>query len=165
MNAWLSKLLFTSMTKLFELRKLTNDFYNDFPEESYPELEHKINRPYVVLLIEINGLKYAVPLRTNIRHSYCYKFRTSDRETNSVTGVDFSKAVVIRKDSYVGLETSINDKEYLELQEKAFFIVGQFKKYVNGYIDYCKNGGNEYVARRYQYSTLKYFEEIINEKK
>ena len=48
----------------------------------------------------------------------------------------------LSKDSYLGEETDINDKEYLELQEKVFFIINKFKKYVNGYISFKKNGGN-----------------------
>ena len=146
------------MAKLVELRKLSNEFYKDFPHSEYPEMESKQERPYVVLLVEINGIRFAIPLRTNIRHSYCYKFRTSDRETNSSTGIDFSKAVVISKDSYLGEETDINDKEYLELQEKTYFIINKFKKYVDGYVDYKKNGGNAFVIKRYQYSTLQYFD-------
>lgn len=100
--------------------------------------------------MEINNIKFAIPLRTNIRHSYCYKFKTSDRETESSTGIDFSKVVVISKDNYLGEETDINDKEYLELQEKAFSIFNKFKKYVFDYISFKKNGGNEYIARRYK---------------
>ena len=111
--------------------------------------------------MEINNIKFAIPLRTNIRHSYCYKFKTSDRETESSTGIDFSKAVVISKDNYLGEETDINDKEYLELQEKAFFIINKFKKYVFDYISFKKNGGNEYIARRYKFSRLKYFDEFL----
>ena len=149
------------MAKLVELRKLSKDFYKDYPHEKYPEMEAKVGRPYVVLLVEINNVKFAIPLRTNIRHSYCYKFRTSDRDTDSVTGIDFSKAVVISKDSYLGEETDINDKEYLEIQEKAFFIINKFKKYINDYIDYKKNGGNEYIAKRYTFSTLKYFDDFL----
>ena len=149
------------MAKLIELRKLSTNFYASYPENEYPEMEYKTGRPYVVLLVKINSVKFAIPLRTNIRHSYCYKFRTSDRETNSITGIDFSKAVVIEKDEYLGEETNINDREYIELQEKTFFIIKQFKKYVNDYINYRKNGGNEYVAKRYQFSTLKYFDDIL----
>ena len=149
------------MSKLVELRKLSSKFYKDFPHTKYPEMESKSERPYVVLLVEINGIRFAIPLRTNIRHSYCYKFRTSDRETDSVTGIDYSKAVVISDDSYLGQETDINDKEYLELQEKVYFIVSKFRKYVEGYIDYKKKGGNEHVAKRYQYSTLQYFDEFL----
>ena len=149
------------MAKLVELRKLSKEFYKAYPHSKYPEMEAKENRPYVVLLVEINKIQFAIPLRTNIRHSYCYKFKTSDRETKSSTGIDFSKAVVISKDSYLGEKTDINDKEYLELQQKTFFIISKFRKYVNDYINYRKHGGNEYVAKRYSFSTLKYFDDIL----
>ena len=149
------------MANVVELRKLSEDFYKDYPHDNYPEIEYKSGRPYVVLLVKINRNLFAIPLRTNIRHSYCYKFKTSNRETNSATGIDYSKAVVISKKSYLGEETDINDKEYLELQEKTFFIILKFKKYVNGYINYKKNGGNEYIAKRYAYSTLKYFDNYL----
>lgn len=149
------------MAKIVELRKLSKEFYESYPHNQFPEMEAKSGRPYAVLLVEINNLKFAIPLRTNIRHSYCYKFKTSDRETKSSTGIDFSKAVVISKDSYLGEQTDINDKEYLELQEKAFFIIKKFKKYVTDYISFKKNGGNEYIARRYNFSALKYFDEFL----
>ena len=90
------------MAKIVELRKLSKEFYKAYPHNDYPEMESKLGRPYVVLLVEINNIKFAIPLRTNIRHSFCYKFKTSDRETKSSTGIDFSKAVVISKDSYLG---------------------------------------------------------------
>ena len=149
------------MAKLVELRKLSKDFYKDYPHNEYPEMESKLGRPYVVLLVEINNIKFAIPLRTNIHHAYCYKFKTSDRKTESATGIDFSKAVVIISQNYLGEETDINDKEYLELQEKAFFIINKFKKYIDDYIKYKKSGGNEHVAKRYMYSTLKYFDDIL----
>ena len=149
------------MAKIVEIRKLSKEFYKAYPHNEFPEMESKLSRPYVVLLVEINNVKFAIPLRTNIRHSFCYKFKTSDRETKSSTGIDFSKAVVISNDSYLGEKADINDKEYLELQEKAFFIIKKFKKYVTDYISFMKNGGNEYIARRYLFSTLKYFDEIL----
>lgn len=64
------------MAKLVELRKLSNEFYKAYPHNKFPEIESKLGRPYAVLLVEINGVKFAIPLRTNIRHAFCYKFRT-----------------------------------------------------------------------------------------
>ena len=158
MNCLVFQAFIIPMNKLVELRKLSAKFYEDYPESDYPEMERKIGRPYVILLVTIKDLKFGIPLRTNIKHSYCYKFKNSGRNTNSVTGIDFSKAVVIIKDSYLGDETDIDDKEYLELQEKTYFIIQKFKKYVDDYILYKTTGGNEYIARRYQFSTLKYFD-------
>ena len=160
MNAWFSKLLLY-MKKIFELRKLSEEFYNDFPAELFPEMEHKENRPYIVLLVKVNGLTFAIPFRTNIRHSFCYKFKNSDRITSSSTGIDFSKAVVINKETYLGDETDINDKEYIELQSKYFFIINKFKNYVQGYLSLKQNKSNEYLEKRYKFSTLKYFDDML----
>ena len=143
--------------KTFTLNRLSNDFYLDHPYNLFPEIEQKKDRPYIVLLIKIENYNFALPLRTNIKHNYCYKFSKTGRETLSATGVDFTKAVVIDKLNYIGEETSIDDKEYLELSKKYYFIIGKFKKYLDGYIDYMKNGGNEFVVKKYQFCTLKYF--------
>ena len=149
------------MDKLIELRKLSDEFYKDFPHDLYPEMESKIDRPYIVLLVQINKIKFAIPLRTNIRHSYCYKFTSSDRKTNSSTGIDFTKAVVILKESYLGKKVEINDKEYLEIQKKKFFIISKFKKYIDEYILFKKNGELKHAAKRYEYTPLSYFDDII----
>ena len=161
MIAWVTKLLFCLMNKQLELRKLSSKFYKDYPSNLFPEIENKHGRPYIVLLVLINDLKFAIPLRTNIRHSYCYKFRTSDRKTESNTGIDYSKAVVISDDKYLGEETNINDKEYLELQQKFFFVIKQFKKYVSDYVAFKQQKSNVYIAKKFRYSTLKYFDEFI----
>ena len=44
------------MEKLLEIRKLTDIFYQEYPADLYPELEHKKGRPYIVLLIKINKI-------------------------------------------------------------------------------------------------------------
>lgn len=149
------------MKQLLELRKMSDLFYKTFSKHLFPEIEHKIGRPYVVLVVKINNFRFAIPLRTNIRHSYCYKFKTSDRKTESKTGIDFSKAVIIDNDNFLGEKTYINNKEYVELRNKAFFILKKFKKYVQDYINFKKHGGNEYIAKRYKYSTLQYFDKIL----
>lgn len=143
--------------KAFELRRLSPLFYENYPETLYPEMEHKQNRPYMVLLVKIGDNRFALPLRTNIRHAYCYAFSETDRTTASTTGIDYTKAVIVNDDRFLGVEASIDDKEYLEVAEKHFFIAKQFKNYLDGYIDVVKNGGSEYKRRRYTYSTLKYF--------
>lgn len=149
------------MKNVFEIRRLTDDFYKDYPVALFPEIERKNNRPYAVLLIKIEKLTFAIPLRTNIHHSSCYKFKTSDRKTNSTTGLDFSKAVVISKNKYIGDKTVINNKEYIELQRKSFFIRNKFKKYVMDYLDVLKGTANKFIIKRYRYSTLKYFDKFF----
>ena len=68
-NAWIIQAFIIFIAKLVELRKLSKDFYKAHPHSEYPEMETKENRPYVVLLVNINDIKFAIPLRTNIRHS------------------------------------------------------------------------------------------------
>ena len=75
--------------KTFTLNRLSNDFYLDHPYNLFPEIEQKKDRPYIVLLIKIENYNFALPLRTNIKHNYCYKFSRTGRETLSATGVDF----------------------------------------------------------------------------
>ena len=44
---------------------------------------------------------------------------------------------------------------------KFYFIIKKFKQYLNGYIKYKEDGGNGFVARRYQYTTLRYFDKEL----
>ena len=141
----------------FTLNKLSSVFYNTYNSVNYPEIENKPNRPYMVMVIQINGNTFALPFRTNIRHSCCYKFANTDRETDSATGIDFTKAVIVNQPNYIGSTAEIDNKEYVELSDKYRFIISKFTKYLNGYIDYVKNGGNRHVAKKYRFCTLKYF--------
>ena len=152
-------MLFQVLPKVITLNKLSPQFYADYPFENYPELMSNDSRPYLVFVIEINNIKFAIPFRTNVRHKYCYKFRNTSRKTDSSTGIDFTKAiVVIDNDSYIGQETFVDDDEYLELSKRFFFIVNKFKSYLDGYYYYARNAfNNESIAKKYIHSTLKYF--------
>lgn len=57
------------MQTVFTLNKLSMDFYTNYPATRYAEIEYKPSRPYVVMVVEIDGNKFALPLRTNIRHN------------------------------------------------------------------------------------------------
>ena len=147
-----------SMQTVFTLNKLSMDFYTNYPATQYAEIEYKPSRPYVVMVIEIDGNKFALPLRTNIRHNYCYKFKNTGRDTQSSTGIDFTKAVIVNDEKYIGAPTTIDNKEYVELMNKFYFVIKKFRNYLQGYIDYRRNGGNEFTVRKYKFTTLQYFE-------
>ena len=149
------------MPKNFTLNKLSTDFYIRYPPTQYPELEHKQDRPYIVMVVMIDGNRFALPFRTNIRHNYCYKFKKTGRSTGSDTGIDFTKAVIVNDPVLIGDPTTIDNKEYVELANKFYFIVNKFKRYLLGYIQYRQNGGDEYARRKYQYSTLQYFDKEL----
>ncbi|MGN1115439.1 MAG: hypothetical protein ACI4TH_02585 [Candidatus Ornithomonoglobus sp.] len=69
--------------KRYRLNYLSDEFYKEYSLEKCPEIENKQNRPYMVILIEIDGNTFAVPFRTNVKHTNCYKFQTSTKPTNS----------------------------------------------------------------------------------
>ena len=75
---------------------LSQLFYNDYPNTVFPEIEQKIDRPYIQFIIDLNGYKFAVPLRSNINHPHCYYTDRTNR-----CGLDFSKAVVITDEKYI----------------------------------------------------------------
>ena len=48
-----------SMQTVFTLNKLSTDFYANYPATQYAEIEYKPSRPYVVMVVEIDGNKFA----------------------------------------------------------------------------------------------------------
>ena len=59
---------------------LTQQFYDDYSHCT--EIEMKQNRPYVLLCITINTIKYAIPLRSNINHLHVF---WTDKKTVAVS--------------------------------------------------------------------------------
>ncbi len=45
---------------------------------------------------------------------------------------------------------------------KAYFIKQKFTTYVNGYYKFVRGELNQYDARKYRYTTLKYFQKELN---
>jgi protein AbiQ len=148
--------------KNYSLNYLSESFYQKYNVKEYPEMENKRNRPYMVMLITIENNTFAIPFRTNVKHNNCYKFKNSTRTTSSVTGLDYSKAVIVNESSYIGPSARINDKEYDELDSKSYIIITRFKKYLQGYIDFVCGNSNVYKNKQYRYTTLQYFHKELN---
>ena len=49
---------------------LNSNFYNKYLDKE--EILKKQNRPYVIFVVNINNIDWAIPFRTNIRHKYAY---------------------------------------------------------------------------------------------
>ncbi len=143
--------------KDYQLNYLSAEFYNKYNNADYPEIENKNNRPYMVLLVSIDNNTFAIPFRTNVPHNNCYKFKNSTRPTNTVTGLDYTKAVIVNDSKYIGDAARINDSEYTELSDNRLFIIRQFRKFVADYIKYAKGKNTYYATKKFMYSTLKYF--------
>ena len=111
----------------------------------------------MVLLINIEGNTFAIPFRTNISHTNCYKFKNSTRPTDSVTGLDYTKAVVVNNNAHIGEPARINDKEYVELNDRYGVIVSGFRKFISDYVKYANGASSYYNEKKFKYTTLRYF--------
>lgn len=137
---------------------LTDEFYNAYPAAVYPEIEQKKYRPYIQVCVEIAGIQYAIPLRSDIHHSHVL---WTDKENNC--GVDFSKAVVISKDSYIdgNLEPHLRQKEFDALRGKDYKIKIKMEKYIEEYKKAKRDLSKPINQMLVRYSTLQYFEKEI----
>lgn len=147
--------------KKYKLNYLSADFYNRYNSVDYPEIENKANRPYMVMLIQIENNTFAIPFRTNVKHNNCYKFKSSSRQTNTTTGLDYTKSVIVNDNKYIGEPARVNDMEYIELDSNYHTIIKQFTSFVKGYIKLINGTLNKYQANNYKYTTLKYFEKEL----
>lgn len=137
---------------------LSQKFYNTYPTQQYPEMEQKQNRPYIQVCVEIDGVQYAIPLRSDIHHPHVL---WTDKKKRC--GVDFSKAVVIKDDSYIDLsiEPYLRQNEFDALRGKDFKIKCKMEKYIEDYKKAKKDLTNPINRMLVTYSTLQYFEKEI----
>ncbi|MBU4630932.1 hypothetical protein HRJ41_26005 (plasmid) [Pseudomonas sp. BF61] len=108
-------------------------------------------RGYGIVIIELNGLRFGIPLRSRIRPANKHCFITTDRK-----GLDYSKAVLLAKDEYVSnVPFHIPNDEIKKLRDSEHIIGKQFGKYVERYVKYAKADPTATVLQReYLYSTL-----------
>jgi protein AbiQ len=137
---------------------LSEEFYNKYPSASYPEIEKKHNRPYIQVCVEINGVQYAIPLRSEIHHPHVL---WTDKENHC--GVDFSKAVVIKEESYIDIitEPHLRQNEFEALRGKDYKIKTKMEKYIEKYKEARQDLSKPVNQILVKYSTLQYFEEEI----
>lgn len=137
---------------------LTDEFYKVYPSELYPEIEQKHNRPYIQVYVKINGIQYAIPLRSDIHHPHVL---WTDKKNHC--GVDFSKAVVITDDKYIDMltEPHIRENEFNALRGKDYKIKVKMEKYIEEYKKAKQDLNKKHYQNLVKYSTLQYFEKEI----
>lgn len=138
---------------------LSDAFYNAYPNSKYSEIEQKVVRPYVRIQVEVNGVLWGIPLRSNIPHQYAI---WTDEENRR--GLDFTKAVVI-----------VNPKKYISvlkphIREDEFKVIKRLDEYtvsqkLQQYIKAYKKAKKAMQVKRNRdlvsFSTLQYFEKYI----
>lgn len=137
---------------------LSSEFYNEYPAVLYPEMEQKYNRPYIQVYVEIDGIQFAIPLRSDIHHPHVL---WTDKANHC--GVDFSKAVVIKKESYIDMnaEPHLRQNEFDALRGKDYKIKTKMQDYIEKYKKAKKDLSKPINQMIVKYSTLQYFEEEI----
>jgi protein AbiQ len=140
-----------------EFHRLSAAFYAQFAHNE--EILTKENRPYYVLILELDGLTYAVPLRSHITHPYCF---IADNTNGQNSGLDFSKAVVII-DSAQYIDPSpvtIRQHEYNIYKQREYLIKKRFSSYVALYKKQVRRRLKNQalpVSALCRYASLKYF--------
>lgn len=149
-----------------EVRKLSEDFYADYPENLYPEILRKDERPYTCLLIDVReDYLICLPFRTMMNHSQGFHFLKSKRASRFHSGLDYSKLALITNPSYIDQKPAVVDNdEFKIVVDNLDKIAGEVIQYIDDYTAHISGARplhpREY-ARRYQFSTLPYFHGIL----
>ena len=136
--------------------RLSAGFYQQFG--LHEEILTNKNRPYYVLLLEMDNLTYAIPLRSHITHPYCY---IADKSVGQNKGLDYSKAVVIAESQYLDCSpVTIRQNEFNIYKKREYLIKKQFSSYVARYKKEVRRrlkNPKLPISALCQYSALKYF--------
>ncbi|MFJ5443470.1 type III toxin-antitoxin system TenpIN family toxin [Pectobacterium sp. CHL-2024] len=149
-----------------ELRKLDNTFYQhnpvvhealDFDARSNSWLGGDKIRGHGIVQIQLNGLTFAIPVRSHIRHDDCHIIeRDTSRNDVRGMGLDYSKAMLITDPSYVSTEVFLlkSKKAAKDLLSKELHITKQFSKYVARYVEAVRKNDTNILRRDYRFTTL-----------
>lgn len=133
---------------------LSDSFYNR--HANCAEILQKRTRPYACLAIQIDGLTYAVPFRHHIAHRHAFI-------TCGQQGLDYTKAVVISGSADIGsTSVQIESADYQALKGKEPVIVNGLRRYIALYKKASRFPGSKNYANILTYSSLKYFNHLIN---
>lgn len=155
------------MDYIADIYNLSAKFYADHPHERFPEILAKQGRPYSCLLIEyMEGIFICIPFRTNVRHKYAYRFKNSARSRKYNSGLDYTKAVLVKNAEYIDLNASavVDSDEYKEAITNLPRITKEIFSYISDYRDDLLGVNPLHPRewkRRYGMSTLPYFNDLI----
>ncbi len=108
-----------------------------------------------------------VPFRSHINHKNAFLFKNTERSKTDSSGLDYSKTVLIRPedyDKYLIENAVVDTDEYKAVRMSIYKIEKQISKYIEGYVKSVsdfENADKKSFERKYKYSTLKYFHDIL----
>ena len=146
----------------YQILKLTELFYQHYPNPPYKEMLKKKKRAYNCLLFQTHYNYFiCIPYRSEIKHSFAYLFKKSKRSKQHSSGLDYTKILIISKTEYIDNQDAIIDKdEYNETMENLERIKSEALRYVEDYVSYIENKREIHpmeFKRKYGFSTLRYF--------
>ena len=150
------------MEVIAEVKRLAKAFYTQYPHSRFPDILHKDDRPYNVLLIETHADYYiCIPFRSNINHEFAFMFQHSQRSRLSHSGLDYTKICIITNGSLIddGVAT-VDQDEFNEARENIQTIAVEAERYIYDYVQHCKGVAvlsKRSFRKRYWYTSLKYF--------
>lgn len=150
----------------YQILKLTDLFYQHYPNPPYKEMLQKQKRAYNCLLFQTHYNYFiCIPYRSEITHPFAYLFKQSVRSKKHNSGLDYTKILIINKTKYLDTKDAIIDKdEFNETMQNFEKIKREALQYVEDYVAHIK--GSEIIhpetfQRKYGFTTLQYFHEEL----
>lgn len=157
----------TKKTPLIEFHLLTPEFYAENQLVQMQDKGQNKGRGYGVLLAEVKGYKFAIPLRSTIKIGSQFCFPTRQVNATDQHGLDYTKAVIITdEDRYVlSRHFQLREKsDYVAIRKKERTIISEFESFVEQYIQAVKNDDQSFLAlREIKLSTLQNYHNVLCE--
>lgn len=150
-----------------DIRPLSHKFYTAYPQSEYPELMRKEGRPYTCLIIDSHDdYLICIPFRSSISHNEAFLFSGTRRAEHTRSGLDYKKLVLIKDSSFVSNSPAIvDDDEYTMVINNIDRISNDVCAYIQNYISHLTGAKKLHpreFSRRYRFSTLPYFHDILD---
>lgn len=156
-----------------DLNKLDNSFYIDNTNLTHAlDFDSNTNswtgskvRGHGVVTIQLNGLTFAIPVRSNIKHhaSYILEVNRADKHIKGM-GLDYSKALLIRDAKHISPQHFVLKSKHAgkKLIGKEKHITKQFEQYVEKYVRSFEKGDHNILrSAEYRYSTLQHYHQEL----
>lgn len=155
------------MEAVADVYLLSQKFLQDYPQDEYPEIMQKQGRPYSCLIIDTHDDYYiCLPFRSSITHKQAFLFKNTQRSQQSHSGLDYKKMVLIKDEEYFDrtVTAMVDDDEFVEAMKNLDKIASEASAYLDGYIAHITGSRSLHPRefdRRYRFSTLPYFHDVI----
>jgi protein AbiQ len=146
--------------KKIVFHQLSPDFYREHTHlaEMIDKGRDK-GRGYGVLLVNVLGYKFAIPVRSKMAMKHPGNFTTkihSPEGKNVRHGLDYTKAVIITDDRFINTQKEfmlVEKSDYVKINDNEHKIIADFEKFVRKYIK-AVNKNDRNILNDYRFSTL-----------